>query len=174
MVLGAGRVRSIGGCRSMRSSLRTRWHSTHSISASRSKTRQRVTTTISGTSVIAERTSSRSSSRTLVLCRLPRSLSNWSRRSASYAPSAGSSCSLVRTCTRACRTHPGKRGSVLISAPCTSVTSPDAQALRTSIRPGTGTVLREFKRVRDASELPPEIVALYEDGTEIQGALVYR
>jgi hypothetical protein len=38
----------------------------------------------------------------------------------------------------------------------------------------TGTVLREFKRARDASDLPPEIVALYEDGTEIQGALVYR
>jgi hypothetical protein len=38
----------------------------------------------------------------------------------------------------------------------------------------TGTVLREFKSARALADLPESALALYEDGTEIESALVYQ
>jgi hypothetical protein len=38
----------------------------------------------------------------------------------------------------------------------------------------TGTVLREFMRVKDLEKLPDDIVSLYEDGTEQLGDLVFK
>jgi hypothetical protein len=38
----------------------------------------------------------------------------------------------------------------------------------------TGTVLREFKCAASLADLPPSVIAKYEDGTEVEGALVYN
>ncbi|HEX6999146.1 MAG TPA: hypothetical protein VF322_13480 [Gammaproteobacteria bacterium] len=38
----------------------------------------------------------------------------------------------------------------------------------------TGTALREFKSVASLADLPPEVLAKYEDGTEVEDALVYQ
>jgi hypothetical protein len=38
----------------------------------------------------------------------------------------------------------------------------------------TGTVLREFLRVKDLAKLPDDVVSLYEDGTEHLGDLVFK
>jgi hypothetical protein len=37
----------------------------------------------------------------------------------------------------------------------------------------TGTVLREFKSAANLTDLPAQVLAKYEDGTEVEGALVY-
>jgi len=38
----------------------------------------------------------------------------------------------------------------------------------------TGTTMRDYQRANDLSRLPEEIIAMYSDGTEEAGALVYR
>ncbi|HEY8554504.1 MAG TPA: hypothetical protein VIL43_08200 [Burkholderiales bacterium] len=38
----------------------------------------------------------------------------------------------------------------------------------------TGTALREFKSAASLEDLPADVLAMYEDGTEVEGALVYR
>jgi len=37
----------------------------------------------------------------------------------------------------------------------------------------TGTTMRDYLRITDLSRVPEEIVALYDDGTEVQGHLIY-
>lgn len=37
----------------------------------------------------------------------------------------------------------------------------------------TGTVMRDFHRASDLSRLPDEVVALHDDGTAVEGELVY-
>jgi hypothetical protein len=37
----------------------------------------------------------------------------------------------------------------------------------------TGTVMRDYIRCTDLSRMPEEVIALYDDGTEIDGELVY-
>jgi hypothetical protein len=38
----------------------------------------------------------------------------------------------------------------------------------------TGTTMRDYFKMTDRSRLPDDAVRLYDDGTEIQGQLVYR
>jgi hypothetical protein len=37
----------------------------------------------------------------------------------------------------------------------------------------TGTVLRDYLRCTDLSRIPEEVIALYDDGTETSGELIY-
>ncbi len=72
---------------------------------------------------------------------------------------------------------PNTSGKTRFSVDFRTVAAPDLQS-RTGApnvdSECTGTVLREFKSVASLADLPQEILGLYEDGSEVEGALVYE
>jgi hypothetical protein len=38
----------------------------------------------------------------------------------------------------------------------------------------TGTTMRDYLRGSDLSHIPEELIALYDDGSEVEGELVYK